>query len=349
MIEPNPRPLVVRLGALGDMVVCTPALQALAEASGQPCDLVGAGAWSREIFKGLELVADIHVLGSRNRPYWLSREQRELVAALRQRGPGPCWVFGKPDKALELLRRAGYPREWIVTTRDCPSDESEHAARQWLDMTDRRPPGCTHWPTRPAGTDLDFRLAVSEPERDDARRWLAERGLRPRGYVLFQVGNKKTMRRWLRRGRADDSKYWPPEHWAALAEQVVAGNDLDVLLIGVPSEQGVIEAVLDAARSDRIRPAFRDVPLRRLVALLSLARACVSVDTGPAHVAAAVNCPLLVLFGATRPERNRPLSAASPVVVVSGQGPGGPNLGSLRPEQALDGWQRLIACAASAA
>ena len=61
-LEANPHPLVFRLGALGDMVVCTPAIEALARASGRACDLVGAGAWSRDVFKGLPLVRQTLVL-----------------------------------------------------------------------------------------------------------------------------------------------------------------------------------------------------------------------------------------------------------------------------------------------
>ena len=39
-------PLVCRLGALGDMVACTPALKYLSEQSGHPCDVIAAGGWS---------------------------------------------------------------------------------------------------------------------------------------------------------------------------------------------------------------------------------------------------------------------------------------------------------------
>jgi len=42
------------------------------------------------------------------------------------------------------------------------------------------------------------------------------------------------------------------------------------------------------------------------------------VDTGPAHAAAALNCPLVVLFGKANPRRFRPVSLASPVQVIQG-------------------------------
>ena len=61
-----------------------------------------------------------------------------------------------------------------------------------------------------------------------------------------------------------------------------------------------------------------DLPLRRLIALLSMAHSCISVDTGPAHVAAALDCPLVVLFGKASPARFRPVSRTSPVQVIQG-------------------------------
>jgi heptosyltransferase-2/heptosyltransferase-3 len=62
-----------------------------------------------------------------------------------------------------------------------------------------------------------------------------------------------------------------------------------------------------------------ELPLRRLLALLSLAHSCISVDTGPAHAAAALDCPLTVLFGQADARRYQPLSSTSKVVVIAGR------------------------------
>ena len=43
--------------------------------------------------------------------------------------------------------------------------------------------------------------------------------------------------------------------------------------------------------------AADDLPIPRLVALLARAAGLITVDSGPAHAAAAVGCPLVVLFG----------------------------------------------------
>ncbi|MEW5297215.1 MAG: hypothetical protein WDW36_000439 [Sanguina aurantia] len=47
----------------------------------------------------------------------------------------------------------------------------------------------------------------------------------------------------------------------------------------------------------RCAAATAVLPLGRLKALLEIAHSMISVDTGPAHLAAAMGCPLVVLFG----------------------------------------------------
>ena len=85
-----------------------------------------------------------------------------------------------------------------------------------------------------------------------------------------------------------------------------------------------------------------DLPLRRLLALLSLAHSCVSVDTGPAHIAAALNCPLVVLFGKANPARFRPVSASSEVRILQGRIDGNEadfDIAQISPRQVLETWQ----------
>ena len=49
-------------------------------------------------------------------------------------------------------------------------------------------------------------------------------------------------------------------------------------------------------------------------AVLSLCDLLLTNDTGPAHVAAAVGCPVVVIFGPTNPLTTRPFSQAAEVV-----------------------------------
>ena len=98
-------------------------------------------------------------------------------------------------------------------------------------------------------------------------------------------------------------------------------------------------------RRESVHGVADDLPLRRLLALLSIAHSCISVDTGPAHAAAALDCPLTVLFGKANPARFRPLSSRSPVQVLQGFADSGgqPDIGYISPERVLDAWSGTVA------
>src|ERR1700712_4574281 len=100
----NQRPLVVRFGALGDMVILTVLIRHLHARFGQPVDIVASGGWARPLLQDQPGVGDIYVIRSRNTPYWLSSEQREMVKVLRARGAGPTWLADLEDRNRTTTR-----------------------------------------------------------------------------------------------------------------------------------------------------------------------------------------------------------------------------------------------------
>ena len=83
------RPLVMRVGAFGDMVLLTGLLRHLHARFGKPVDLISSGPWTQPLLDGQASVGTIFLIRSRRTPYWLSLHQKQLVAWLRARGPGP--------------------------------------------------------------------------------------------------------------------------------------------------------------------------------------------------------------------------------------------------------------------
>ena len=310
-------PLVCRLGALGDMVACTPALKYLAEKSGHPCDVIAAGGWSHDLFAHLPFVGEVHVIKSRNKPYWLNPDKRHLVKALKQRGIGPCWIFGQNKHILPLLKRSGFAEQHI--SKPLISNEAIiHVGDEWLQVATQQLSGSDSKIVLLDTDQVNWQLAVSDDERADAQQWLEQRKLEKKNYVVMQIGNKKTMRAGDPK-RESNTKYWPAEHWAEVTRNIVQQYKIPVILVGTPQEGVLIEEVVTLAKDSSVSAAYQDVGIRRLAAVLQLAHSCISVDTGPAHMAAAVNCPVLVLFGETNPARDRPRSTESMVRCISGE------------------------------
>src|SRR5215204_5317398 len=104
------RPLVIRCGGLGEVVLLTALIEQLHARTGERVDVVSSGSWTQPLLAGLQSVGDVRVLVSRNTPYWLDLQQQRLVRWLRERGAGPTWCCDNHDAGRALLRRAGNRR-----------------------------------------------------------------------------------------------------------------------------------------------------------------------------------------------------------------------------------------------
>ncbi|MEZ5290852.1 MAG: glycosyltransferase family 9 protein [Vicinamibacterales bacterium] len=108
----------------------------------------------------------------------------------------------------------------------------------------------------------------------------------------------------LNPGAAWENKRWPPERFGRLAAALAERHRLVSIVTWGPGERERAEAVAAASGGHALVS-----PPTTLADVLALARAaalCVSGDTGPLHLAASVGTPLVGLFGPTRPERNGP-------------------------------------------
>jgi heptosyltransferase III len=86
-------------------------------------------------------------------------------------------------------------------------------------------------------------------------------------------------------------KTWPPERFVSVARHVRDGRGLEPVVIGGASDD------LEAFREFRVVPGR---PLEEVMNLIAGAKLFFGNDSGPAHIAAAFDLPLVVLFG--RPE-----------------------------------------------
>ena len=341
---PDSHPLVCRFGAFGDMVMITPLLRQLYLRGGLPCDVLAIGGWNKPLFEQMPYVRNVFTIDSRSAPYWFDRSQRELVRTLKSHQHQFVWVCETSAKSYRLLARAGIDRSSSVSQPDLPVIHGEHYCAKWLRLGNLSPPGF-EYPQHQAEA-LDTELFVSEDEVRQCRRWLQTRGLNPEApIVCVQSGSKRT----TRRGRADRSsntKYWHEKNWAEVIDGIIESlPGAQVLLCGVSAEIEMCQAIQKLCRlTKNVQTVADDLPLRRLLALLSIAHSCISVDTGPAHAAAALDCPLLVLFGKANPNRFRPVSSNSPVQVIVGHAASNPDsaadIGYITPAQVLGEWIR---------
>ena len=103
-------------------------------------------------------------------------------------------------------------------------------------------------------------------------------------------------------------KRWPADQYAALAQELVSQGITPVLL-GTKAEQEALDAI--AARVPQAIHLGGKTTIPQLAELARNARLAVGNDTGPMHVIAAAGCPSLVLFSAaSNPVRSAPRGPA---------------------------------------
>lgn len=337
----------MRFGALGDAVILTVLIRAVHARTGKPVDVVGSGAYTRDLLQGQPGMGEVHFITSRRTPYWLNPRKIEIVRALRQREPGPVWWgHDAGNSGLDLLERAGWSSDLVCRAGDCPGVAHENFSdhmRRFAQMTPRAVQGRV--PELPDDfLPVPF-LAVSAQMRADLERWLAARGLSDRPLILVQAGNKRTMRSRMRsRNRASNSKYWPEAHWAEVLRGLRDAHPQHaLLLLGVPNEVPLNDDILALARVSDAYNVADDLPVRRLMALAARSEGLVTVDSGPGHVAAAVGCSAVVMFGKANLEFYTPRGPGAIVISLQRQVNGAFSMLGLTPRDVLEGWARMLA------
>ncbi len=106
------------------------------------------------------------------------------------------------------------------------------------------------------------------------------------------------------------TKRWPPERFAAIAESLIA-RDFQAVMTGAPTDEQKNQlAEVQAATKHRLA-SLSSLSIGELVAVIAGAKLFVGNDSGPAHIAAAVKTPLVVLFGPASSVRWSPWRAPS--------------------------------------
>ena len=107
-----------------------------------------------------------------------------------------------------------------------------------------------------------------------------------------------------------DSKQWPAEHFAQLSNELI-DQGFEVWLFGSANDHAIATDI-ETGIADKHRPALKNLSGRTTLAqaidLLSLAKVCVSNDSGLMHIAAALDLPIVAIFGSTSPDFTPPLA-----------------------------------------
>jgi heptosyltransferase-2 len=139
-----------------------------------------------------------------------------------------------------------------------------------------------------------FRAPRLKADADNQRRLLGRLGIDPASpAIAFMPG-----------AEYGPAKQWPPGHYAELARRLAA-RGFRIWVLGAEKDHEAARPIADG------NPAVLDLTGRTLlgdaVDLLALAHAAVTNDSGLMHIAAALEVPLVAMFGSSSPEHTPPL------------------------------------------
>jgi lipopolysaccharide heptosyltransferase I len=285
------RLLLIKPSSLGDIVHAMPTLAALrARFPDAEVTWLVKRQWAPlvEVIGGVEHVCAVES-GLRG---WLSRvsglraARFDLVIDLQGlfRSGAMAWLTGCGRRVGFANAREGSP---IFYTRrvEVPA-APRHAVDRYLLVAEAL------GATRPAEPRFEF---IDRPEdRQSVETLLRRAGVAASlPWIAMNVSA-----RW-------ETKRWPPEHFAEVADRLSQAHGLPIVFIGGPAERPESLAVTALMRMKAV-DLTGQTPVGLLPSLLRRAALLVTNDSGPMHIAAAVGTPVVALFGPTDPLRTGP-------------------------------------------
>ena len=312
MTDPAQRFLMVRLSSIGDIVHALPAAAALAETFPEAQIHWVVEKCYALLLEGnphLHRIVELDTLGWRRHLTWNAtwREISDGISDLRQTPYDAALDFQGLWKSAVVARlsraheRIGFAERWLrepsagtLYTQRISPREHVHVVEENLALVARLGAHAQHW---------QFPLPWSD--EDDAYVEAQLTALGSEDFIIVNPGGG-----WR-------SKCWSPENYAALVRQLAGMLPGQILLTGSPAEEPMIGEILQNAGSERAH--YFPSTLVQFIALARRARLFIGGDTGPLHLAAAVNTPIVGIYGPTDPVRNGPFAADD--IALTNRGP----------------------------
>jgi lipopolysaccharide heptosyltransferase II len=293
--------LAVRLDALGDVLMTTPALRALKNSvPGRRIALLTSAAAAEAAACVPEVDETIvydapWIKATAPRPN--SRPEFEMAHWLRRRRFDAAVIFTVysqnplPSAMLcylaEIRRRLAHCHEnpyqlltdWVPDPE--PASGVRHEVRRQLDLV--ATVGCRTENER-------LSLQVPTAARESVARWLDAHGID--NTELWVV---------IHPGATAPSRRYQPEGFAAAARRLHQLTGCRIVFTGSAEESDLVESIREAMEAPSESLAGR-LTLAELAALLERAPLLIANNTGPVHVAAAVGTPVVDLYALTNPQ-----------------------------------------------
>ena len=290
------RLLIVRPDHLGDVLLATPAIQALKRSRPDLSIHALCGEWAADVLSNYDEIDRVLTLpfpGFQRAPSSALAPWRlafQTAQRLRRIGYASAIIM-RPDhwwgalvaQLAGIPQRVGYDLENVAPfLTEAVEHEHKHAVEQNLRLV-------SSWIGRiePAEVKLEFPLQPADRERANQ---------------VIESWQLKTVKPivCIHPGSGTASKIWRGDKWAQVADAIAAKTGRSIVFTGTRSEADLVREIAGDMSADAICIAG-ETSIGQLAALYRRARAVLGPDSGALHLAAAVGTPTVALFGPADP------------------------------------------------
>ncbi len=306
------RILVIRPDHLGDVLLTAPAIHALKDANPQLEIHALVGPWSADImanFPEVDLVLTLPFPGfsrtakiNLRSPYQLAVS---TAARLRRIGYGSAIIM-RPDhwwgalvaQLAGIPNRIGYDLPDVAPyLTEAITPQHEHAVIQNVRLL-------SQWMGFPKTENLVNNFSVHENDRAYIKGYLSTWGI-----------NKDKPIFCIHPGTGTAVKHWTEEGWAQAADILTEQLNAQVVFTGSDKELALVQRIVSTMKQPAIIMAG-DTRVGQLAALFQRARVVLGPDSGPLHLAVAVQTPTVTLFGPADPVEFGPWGSPKEHIVL---------------------------------
>lgn len=293
--------LVVRPDHLGDVLLSTPAIQALKRSRPDLSIDVLCGEWAAEALANYDEIDRVLTLpfpgfqraASSTLAPW--RLAMQTARSLRRVGYASAIVM-RPDhwwgalvaRLAGIPRRVGYDLQSVAPfLTEKVNHEHCHAVEQNMRLV-------SSWTGALDAADVKLEYPVQAADQEYASRLIDSWQIKtPKPIVCIHPGS----------GAA--SKIWRSDKWTQVGDTIAAQFGASIVFTGTASEAALVAEIAADMSAEAVCLAGK-TDVSQLAALYARARAVLGPDSGALHLAAAVGTPTVALFGPADPTEFAP-------------------------------------------
>lgn len=305
---PPRKALILKPCCLSQVLLATPLLAALSDSYPNAQFDWAVSDYARPAIAANPRLSELVDSGRVGLPSAGWSDVRRLIESLRGRQYDTAFIPSQSSVLAFIAWQARIPqrvglssggRGFAHTLVAGPPPNEQHAATIYLSLARALgidgPAHLEFYPSDRARTAMTA-LLVDEVD------WLGEVPL----VILHPGGGHNPL-------HADETRLWPAGRFARLGNHLVRQHNARVLVVGDTADQARAGEVAGLISAPAANLAGR-LTLAELGALAEMADLYVGNDAGPTHVAAAVGCPTLAIFGPTNPAVSGPYATKGHVI-----------------------------------